>query len=129
MRHFLPLLFSSVVFFSCSKHPSDCTRFRNGKFKIVANKKAYFIERDGDLQKEYSPDYPDSSLITLHVKWLNDYTYRIWPTAETYIKHPKFPKNIFVTNEIIETRPNSYVVRSTSNSTRDAFTFEYTEMK
>ena len=105
----LALLFCSMT------SPTDCSRFRNGKFRSSINGAPYFIERKGDFQREYVLGSPDSAMLTFHVKWISDCTYTVDPTDETRKKIPQLPKDAILTSEIISTTDSTYTTRSTSN--------------
>ncbi len=75
----------------------------------------YFVERNGDFQREYILGTADSSIATFHVKWLSDCTYTIDPTEESRKKFPNIPKDGLLTTEIINTTDSTYTTRSTSN--------------
>ncbi len=122
----------SLLFCDCTKHSSHFDHFRNGKFIKISGPnvhRQYFIERYGDLQKEYILGNPKVTVMLFHVKWTNDSTYQIWPTEDMYKKYPQIPKNHILTNEIIETKVNSYVVRLTDNSSNTTFTAEFARVK
>lgn len=103
-----PLLF-------CILQPNDCSRFRNGKFKATIKGAPYFIERNGDLQREWVLGATDSRNSTLHVKWISDCTYTLAPTEETLKKAPHIPKYAVLTSEIIKTTDSSYTTKVTAN--------------
>src|ERR1700722_10584078 len=108
----LPIL---VLLFCSMTPPTDCGRFRNGKFRSSINGAPYFIERNGDFQREYILGAPDSAVMTFHVKWISDCTYTVDPTAETHKKIPAIPKDAVLTSEIIKTTDSTYTTKSTSN--------------
>jgi len=93
----------------------DCTQFKNGKFMIVdpENGNSY-INRQGNTQTETG----DGSGLELlfDVVWLNECTYTL--KVKEVLKNPKnipLPLEMVLTVEIIETKENSYVQRSTSD--------------
>ena len=114
MKHVLFVLF---VFLTGNAFTQDldCAQFKNGKFMIVdpENGNSY-INRQGNTQTETG----DGSGLELlfDVVWLNECTYTL-KIKEVF----KNPKNIplllemVLTVEIIETKENSYVQRSTSD--------------
>jgi hypothetical protein len=103
------LLFCSMIL------PTDCSRFRNGKFKSKIDGAPYFIERNGDFQREYILGTADSATLTFHVKWISDCIYTVDPTEETHKKIPAMPKDAILTSEIIKTTDSTYTTKSTSN--------------
>ena len=101
----LPLLITA-----CSS-PSDCQKFRNGKFKMIFDGHTTIITRSGNTQIERREGVES----TLNVKWANDCTYILTPTKETLKKLPEIPKDAFVKVEIRKVNEDSYVQSSTSS--------------
>lgn len=93
----------------------DCKKFRNGKFKSTLEGRTAIIERSGSIQKEYFINLKDSLKISFDVKWLDDCTYTLTPTKESFEKYPRLPQNALITVKITNTTPNSYTQNSTSN--------------
>jgi hypothetical protein len=125
------LILPVLLLFLCSMtlRPTDCSRFRNGKFRSTLQGKPYFVERHGDFQTEYIGGTPDSTIFTFHVKWIGDCTYTIVPTEETIKKFPNLPKNVVLTSEIIRTTDTSYTTKVTSNFSTLIDTGTYTRVK
>ena len=94
----------------------ECSKFKNGKFLIEdPNYGNSQIVRKGSKQTEYG----ESSQLKMKfkVEWLDECTYTLTPNK--VIKNPKnieFPMEMVVRVEIIEVKENSYIQRSTSNT-------------
>lgn len=92
----------------------ECTKFKNGLFKIVDNETGTsFIKRNGERQSEITEGKKDST--NFIVKWIDDCTYTLTPTEATRKKYQTLPSNAMLTVRIIETKNNSYTQISTSN--------------
>lgn len=109
------LILPAWLLLFCITQPNDCSRFRNGKFRATIKGAPYFIERNGDLQREWVLSTTDSRRSTLHVKWISDCTYTLVPTEETLKKAPLIPKYAVLTSEIIKTTDSSYTTKVTAN--------------
>jgi hypothetical protein len=93
----------------------DCKKFRNGKFKSTFEGRTAIIERLGSIQKEYFINLKDSLKISFNVNWLDNCTYTLTPTKESFEKYPRLPQNALITVKITNTTPNSYTQNSSSN--------------
>lgn len=106
------LVLTSIAAFGQS---SECSKFKNGKFKIIdAEVGNSIIERKGTKQVEYG----EGSKLKLEfkVKWLSECVYTL--ELKKIIENPnniKLPEGMILTIEIIETRENSYVQKTSSN--------------
>jgi hypothetical protein len=80
-------ILSAISSFSQVNSKSDCSSFRNGKFKYLdaADTSAYIVMA-GDKQVEYSMQ--DKYIIESDVKWISDCTYMMTMTRITI---PSFP--------------------------------------
>src|SRR5690349_12347258 len=76
-----------VVLYAYAKNP-DCKKFRDGKFKIVDGEATIYIVREGKRQAEIMEGEEDSSFFV--VKWIDDCTYTLVPTKETWKKKYSF---------------------------------------
>jgi len=94
---------------------TECGQFKNGKFKIVDNELGNsIIERNGSTQIEYGEK--SKLKMKFKVRWINDCTYTL--ELIKVMENPKkiyIPKGMILTVEIIETKENSYIQKSTSN--------------
>ena len=108
----LLLMFSSLSVFS---QQVDCEKYKDGKFIIVDEENGNsHIERKGSKQTEYGEG--SGLKLEFKIKWLNECTYTV--TLKKIVENPnKIPlsKDMVLTVEIIETKENSYMQRSTSN--------------
>ena len=94
----------------------NCNEFKNGKFKITEDMEISTIERYGDVQIEYG-EYSQLK-VELKVEWIGECTYTL--TLVQVLENPKginVNKNMVQRVEIITTKENSYIQRSTSNVT------------
>lgn len=53
--------------------------------------------------------------MSFNVKWLDNCTYTLGPSEESFKKYPRLPKNALITVHITNTTINSYTQSSTSN--------------
>ena len=92
----------------------DCKKFMNGSFKIVDSETGTsYINRYGSRQSEITQGKKDST--TYIVKWIDDCTYILSPTKETFKVYPFLPKNATLIIKIVKTSDTSYTQTSTSN--------------
>ena len=106
-----------------------CSKFKDGKFKIAATSysKEMYINRKGDKQKESVEG--EEGFTEYIVKWIDNCTYTLTPTAKTYLKFPKLPENAVLTVKIIEVKDHSYIQTSTANFADYAATSEVIKIK
>jgi hypothetical protein len=106
--------FIFFVLYAYAKNP-DCKKFRNGKFKIVDSElgMTFFIVREGKRQTEIMEGEKDSSVFV--VKWVDDCSYTLTPTKETYKKYPELPEHAVLTVKITETTDSSYTQTSSAS--------------
>lgn len=109
-------LFTLMILLSLSVFGQglNCSEFKNGKFKITEDMEVSIIERNGDVQIEYG-EYSQLK-VELKVSWIDDCLYTL--TLVQVLENPKginVNKNMVQTVEIIETKENSYIQRSSSN--------------
>lgn len=114
MKKLIPLILiciSTVVF----GQETDCKKFKNGKFKIVDSEVGNsLIERKGSKQIEYGEG--SKLKLEFRVNWLNNCTYTL--ELKKVLDNPKnidLPEGMILTIEIIETKENSYIQKSSSN--------------
>ena len=104
--------FISISAFGQNK---DCAQFKNGKFKIIEeNMENSIIVRNGDVQIEYG-EYSQLK-VELKVTWVDDCNYTL--TLVQVIENPKgmnIPTGMVLYVEIIETKEQSYMQKTTSN--------------
>jgi hypothetical protein len=115
MKIFLFTFFILILCSGLHAQSLNCLSFRNGKFKMTINGHTSVIERSGSNQKEYFINLKDSLKMSFNVKWLDDCTYTLTPTKESFEKYPQIPKNAVLTVQITSTTANSYTQSSTSN--------------
>jgi len=94
---------------------TECDKFKNGKFEIIDTTLGNsIIERKGSKQIEYGKR--SKLKLEFKVKWLNDCSYTL--ELKKILENPnniEFPEGMILTIEIIETKENSYIQKSTSN--------------
>jgi len=129
---FLQILFVGLLFHLLVISPNlfgqskDCSKFKNGTFKLVDSKlENYIIVRKGKHQTE---SYADKKMKFI-VKWIDDCTYTLTPTKKTMRKNPNLPKDGVLTVTIIEVKEISYIQTSTSNFSTEALTKEMIKIK
>jgi hypothetical protein len=120
LKVFIPIIAIAILAAGCK--PKDCSRFKTGTFRMMVNGKLDIIKRSPDFQTELldTMKTPD----TLMVKWLDNCTYTLTPTAYTLVKSPKVPKNLVLTVSIDATTDTSYTCTSTENVTDMVFKAE-----
>jgi hypothetical protein len=96
----LPLLGFSQV---------NCANVREGKFKMIdpKSKKVCLITREGDTQTEKMEEAEEE--YTFDIKWLDDCTYTLTPTASTLARNKDVKDIGTMTVKITKVRANSYV--------------------
>lgn len=101
---FLIGLISSVSF----AQSTDCTIYKNGKFRLTDphSKKVSIITRDGDKQTEKMEDAAE--VYEFNVKWLDDCTYTITPTAATSARSKEITDIGTMTVRIVKVKDSSY---------------------
>jgi hypothetical protein len=113
MRIFLVILFTFLAT-SLFAQNMDCQEYRNGSFKITDEKYgSTIIERKGDNQIEYNKQAKIK--IELQVNWVENCKFTL--TLNQILENPNdiwFPENATFTVEIIETKEDSYIQRTTS---------------
>jgi len=93
----------------------NCSSFKSGKFTSTYEGRIAIIERNGSIQNEYLTNSKDSLKMSFNINWLDDCTYTLTPTKESYLKYPKLPRNAVITIKILNVSSNSYTQSSTSN--------------
>lgn len=116
----------AVIFLSVSANINaqsiSCKNFRNGTFICKFEGNTDIIKRSGSEQLEYfngskKPDH-------YRVKWLNDCTYTLTPSAEVLAESKNLPKNIVFTVRIIKTSKDSYTQTVSDNVSNYTVTAE-----
>ena len=87
---------------------NDCLKFRNGTFKIIdpATKKVCIITRKDDIQTERMEDSAET--YDFKIKWVDDCTYTVEPTATTIERNREVLKVGLMTVTIVKTTDSSY---------------------
>lgn len=113
MKIFLVIFFTFLAT-SLFAQNMDCQEYRNGSFKITDEKYgSTIIERKGDNQIEYNKQAQIK--IELQVNWVENCKFTL--TLNQILENPSdiwFPENATFTVEIIETKEDSYIQRTTS---------------
>jgi hypothetical protein len=119
----IPLAF---ILLGISSGKNDCTKFHDGKFKIVnPNPKigTTYITRKGKTQIEINNDFGYS--VNLSVKWENECKYTL-KLLEVLENRPNIPYDttLIMTVQIIETMQNSYLQSTTTNKNDQVYQSE-----
>jgi hypothetical protein len=106
----------------------DCSKYRNGKFRLRDDNGTTVITREGALQTEKMEGKKDKS--RLHVTWVDECTYVLKPTKRTLKRAGGgIPANATLTITIIEVKENSYVQTTSSNFSDIRYTSELTRIE
>lgn len=93
----------------------ECENFKDGKYMIVDSKTGNsIIHRKGSTQIEYGEG--SKLKLKFKVEWVNDCTYTL--QLKKVLENPEnfqLPEGMILTVEIIETKKDSYIQRSSSN--------------
>ena len=93
----------------------ECENFKDGKYMIVDSKTGNsIIHRKGATQIEYGEG--SKLKLKFKVEWVNDCTYTL--QLKKVLENPEnfqLPEGMILTVEIIETKKDSYIQRSSSN--------------
>ncbi|RZJ75783.1 MAG: hypothetical protein EOO45_04520 [Flavobacterium sp.] len=83
------VLFLLLLPFLLSAQVKDCTKFKNGKFRLKnpKTKKIAIITRDGDKQTEKMQDEPEE--YDFDIKWIDACSYTVTPTPATSARNKK----------------------------------------
>ncbi|MFL9843493.1 hypothetical protein [Flavobacterium rhizosphaerae] len=103
------MLFGCIGF----SQTTDCTQFKNGKFKVTdpASKQVCYITRDGNTQTERMEDSDEE--YNFDIVWIDDCTYTVTPTASALQLNKELDKTGTMTVKITKTKENSYIQRVT----------------
>jgi hypothetical protein len=104
---FCACLWIGIFSLNATAQNVNCKKFRNGTFKMDYNGKKGIVKRNGDVQEEFL-NGSGTPTFSFKVKWLNDCTYTLDPTATTRKDHPDIPKDATMTVHITKTTANSY---------------------
>lgn len=109
-------IFAIAVLLICANSifaQNNCIRFKEGKFKVTdpKSKKVCFITREGDTQTEKLEEAEEA--FTFDIKWLDDCTYTLTPTASTLARNKNVKDIGTMTVKIVRTKEDSYVHRVT----------------
>lgn len=123
----LTLLLLPVLTAWCQ--PNDCSRFRDGKFRIADTRAGAVIiaDRRGGYQTESSETL--KAVVRFRVTWQDNCTYTL--TLDKVIRNDNkidFPTNMTVHVNITETARNSYTQRISSSIANGAYDVEVTKL-
>jgi hypothetical protein len=116
LKNFFYFLFFCILLYTSqlSAQSNECAKFKNGIFNLIDKKTGTsYIKRYGNRQSEITDGKKDST--TYVVKWLDDCTYTLTPTQETFKVYPFLPLDALLTVTIIKTKKNSYIQTSSAN--------------
>lgn len=105
-----------VVLFICTNSifaQTNCAQFKEGKFKVTdaKTKKVCLITREGDTQTEKLEEAEEA--FTFDIKWLDDCTYTLTPTASTLARNKNVKDIGTMTVKIVKVKQDSYIHRVT----------------
>jgi len=117
-----------IIFFMFSQlavnaQTTNCKNFREGTFQMNFKGKAILIKRYGNIQYEYLNNAQKPTMI-FDVKWINDCTYTLKPTAATLKAFRLLPKNALLTVKIGKTTPRSYFHTTSNNYSKEVISSE-----
>ena len=117
----LALLPSAYAF----SQPMDCSRFREGKFRIADTRAGAVIiaDRRGGYQTESSETL--KAVVRFRISWQDDCTYTLY--LDKVIRNENkldFPSNMRVHVKIIETTRNGYTQETSSSLTHGTYRVE-----
>lgn len=92
---------------------TTCAQVREGKFKVTdpKTKKVCFITREGETQTEKLEEAEDA--FTFDIKWLDDCTYTLTPTAATLARNKDVKDIGTMTVKITQVKEDSYMHKVT----------------
>ncbi len=68
-------------------------------------------------------------MMSFKVAWTSDCAYTLTPTEKTLRENPYLPENAIIYVEIIEVKSDSYIQTSSSNFSKQKFTYEMSIIK
>lgn len=123
-KNILLALFLISGFTAFSQLP-DCSRFREGKFRIADTRAGTVIiaDRRGGYQTESSETL--KAVVRFRITWQDDCTYTLY--LDKVIRNENkldFPSNMRVNVKIIETTRNGYTQQTSSSLTHGTYRVE-----
>jgi hypothetical protein len=111
--HYKLLLLSLGFYAAGFSQTADCSRYKNGSFKLIdpRTKKVCLITRDGNTQTEKMEDAEE--VYDFDIKWLDDCTYTVSPTPATIARNKDVRKVGTMTVKITQVKDSSYVHKVT----------------
>ena len=128
MRKIVSALLIMLCFACVNAHAQklNCSKFHNGTFKMTFDGKTDTVIRAGAIQTEL---FNNTNKGTFNVKWTDECTYTLIPTAETLKKETGMPPNMVVTVKITATAKNTYTQTITNNLTAEVMTMDVEKIK
>lgn len=125
---FMLVFFMLTVAIAFSQ-PFDCSRFREGTFRIADTRTGVITiaERKGDYQTESSEAL--KAVVRFRIIWQDNCTYTL--RLDKVIRnenHIDFPYNMAVHVKIIETATNSYTQETSSSLTNGTYKVEVSKI-
>lgn len=111
--NFLIVIVLTSLSYTGIAQTKDCSKFKNGTFKMITEEGTYILKRSDSLQLETKTG--SGIVMEFIVKWTDSCTYTLFPTENTFKKFPSLPKNGLLTVTITETKEKSYLQTTTSN--------------
>jgi hypothetical protein len=102
-----------LVFSFTGSAQSKCAQVREGKFKVTdpKTKKVCLITREGETQTEKLEEAEEA--FTFDIKWLDDCTYTLTPTAATLARNKDVKDIGTMTVKITQVKEDSYTHKVT----------------
>lgn len=121
----LILLVLILTKFDAFSQPNDCSRFRDGKFRIADTRAGAVIiaDRRGGYQTESSETL--KAVVRFRISWQDDCTYTLY--LDKVIRNENkidFPQNMQVRVKIVETTRNGYTQQTSSSITHGTYRVE-----
>lgn len=112
MKNITYILFMLMWGFTGSAQ-SKCAQVREGKFKVTdpKTKKVCLITREGETQTEKLEEAEEA--FTFDIKWLDDCTYTLTPTAATLARNKDVKDIGTMTVKITQVKDGSYLHKVT----------------
>ena len=105
----------------------DCKPLKQGTFKMTMDGKVTIMKREGNIETDYLDGSKNPAIYK--IKWKNDCTFVLTPTAETYKTHPEIRKGAVFTIETFMKNTSSYTQVVSANYTTAKYNIEVYKIK
>lgn len=102
-----------MLLFAFVGYSQDCSKYKNGTFKLTdpKTKKVCIITRDGDKQTEKMEDAEE--IYDFDIVWIDSCTYTVSPTPATAARNKDVLKAGTMTVKITKVKDGSYIQKAT----------------